>query len=382
MVHGELGGLDGTYAFAGCGPAGTLCAMSFDLIVRAPKEPVTTKDWREALAAVGVRCRFPARFSLESWDGGALPLRVSAKAGEWFRERVVDEEISVDVDASDDVSFSSSGDSVELALQCALAGTLAARSKGTLVDTWSGESAEGAGALELARKSVARERARLGEVAPEVPFAKRVFDRLAPALPDFRVTGRRASGIGFVRVRDGVRIVVNFRRHHEDSVLYEAFFSVDDAFARTFPRSVDGRLPVSPGNTVRNASKSTTPPPRPAKVVSWKDGKEITVPWTRPAPLPPWEVQTDELMAAIRVGIDACSTLPAVRAELERSIAQASTRGEPPVGMLWSLVRARLALGEDVPREERIAVRDGYYARTHEDVEPHRAAFDAMLGLT
>lgn len=96
MVHGELGGLDGTYAFAGCGPAGTLCAMSFDLIVRAPKEPVTTKDWREALAAVGVRCRFPARFSLESWDGGALPLRVSAKAGEWFRERVVDEEISVE----------------------------------------------------------------------------------------------------------------------------------------------------------------------------------------------------------------------------------------------------------------------------------------------
>jgi hypothetical protein len=87
-------------------------------------------------------------------------------------------------------------------------------------------------------------------------------------------------------------------------------------------------------------------------------------------------------MVAIRVGIDACSTLPAVRAELERSTAQASTRGAPPVGMLWSLVRARLALGEDVPREERIAVRDGYYARTYEDVEPHRAAFDAMLRLT
>lgn len=355
--------------------------MSFDLIVQAPREPITTKDWREALAAVGVRCRFPARFSLESWDGGALPLCVSAKAGEWFRERVVDEEISVEVNGGDDIAFSSSGDSSELALQCALAGTLAERTKGTLVDTWSGESAEGSGALELARKIVARERARLGEVVPEVPFAKRVFDRLTPALPDFRVKGRRASGIGFVRVRDGVRIVVSFRRHHEDTVLCEAFFSVDDGFARAFPRSVDGCLPVPHTRPVRNAPKSTTPPPRPAKVVSWKDGKEITVPWTRPAPLPPWEVQTDELMAAVRVGIDACSTLQAVRAELERSIAQASTRGEPPVGMLWSLLRARLALGEDVPREERIAVRDGYYARSYEDVEPHRAAFDAMLGL-
>lgn len=311
-----------------------------------------------------------------------MPLRVSAKAGDWFGERVVDEEISVEVDGSDDVTFSSSGDSVELALQCALAGTLAERSKGTLVDTWSGGSAEGAGALELARTLVARERTRLGEVVPEVPFAKRAFDRLTPALHDFRVTGRRASGIGFVRVRDGVRIVVNFRRQHEDTVLCESFFSVDDAFARAFPRSVDGPLPVQHPRSVRDAPKSTTPPPRPAKVVSWKDGKEIIVPWTRPAPLPPWEVQTDELMASIRAGIDACSTLPAARAELERSIAQASTRGEPPVGMLWSLLRARLALGEKVPREERIAVRDGYYARTYEDVEPHRAVFDAMLGLT
>lgn len=49
--------------------------------------------------------------------------------------------------------------------------------------------------------------------------------------------------------------------------------------------------------------------------------------------------------------------------------------------MQWSLLRARLALGEDVPREERIAVRDRYYARRHDDVEPHRAAFDVMLGL-
>ena len=249
-----------------------------------------------------------------------------------------------------------------------------------LVDTWSGESAEGPGALALARTIVARERARLGEVVPEVPFAKRVLDRVTPALPDFRVTYRRASGVGFVRVRDGVRIVVDFRRYH-DSVVHEAFFSVDDAFARAFPRSVDGTLPDADTRAVRDVPKPT-PEPYFGKVISWKDGKEIVrPPKPPPPPLPPWEVQTDELMAAIRVGIDACSTLPQARAELERVIAWASTRGEPPVGMLWSLLRARLALGEDVPREERIAVRDGYYARSYEDVEPHRAAFDVMLGL-